>query len=158
MTDHRHRRPMPRRGDPRTLAADLFNHTWTLLETPDRTPAQDDEMIHSAHASRYHWGEVADASRSTSPAASGSARGSTRSSAGPSRPSGTPRRCLAINEAAGSATGTSPRRTRRWPAPHLVAGDAAEVAAWKARATGPLDGIADQDDRELIEGDLATLP
>ena len=42
----------------RKLAADLFNHTWTLLEKPDRTAAEDDEMIHSAHASRYHWGEV----------------------------------------------------------------------------------------------------
>jgi hypothetical protein len=42
----------------RKLAADLFNHTWTLLEKQDRTAAEDDEMIHSAHASRYHRGEV----------------------------------------------------------------------------------------------------
>jgi len=38
----------------RRLAADLFNHTWELLETPERTPAQDDRMIHAAHASRFH--------------------------------------------------------------------------------------------------------
>ena len=44
--------------DHRQLAVDLFNHVWTLIETPDRTPMQDDEMIHAAHASRYHWGEV----------------------------------------------------------------------------------------------------
>ena len=42
----------------RRLAADLFNHTWTLMERVDRTAAQDDEMLHCAHASRYHWGEV----------------------------------------------------------------------------------------------------
>src|SRR5204862_6157437 len=42
----------------RALAVGLFNHVWTLLETPDRTVEQDDEMIHAAHASRYHWGEV----------------------------------------------------------------------------------------------------
>ena len=42
----------------RQLATDLFNHTWELLELTDRTPDQDDEMIHAAHASRYHWGEV----------------------------------------------------------------------------------------------------
>ena len=35
---------------------------------------------------------------------------------------------------------------------HLTAGDLAEVAAWKARATAALDGIADADDREIIEG------
>ena len=45
-------------GDRRGLAIDLFNHVWTLIEMPDRTPMQDDEMIHAAHASRYHWGEV----------------------------------------------------------------------------------------------------
>ena len=42
----------------RQLAVDLFNHVWTLLDTDARTPAQDVEMIHAAHASRHHWGEV----------------------------------------------------------------------------------------------------
>jgi len=42
----------------RQLAVDLFNHVWTLMEMPDRTPRQDVEMIHAAHASRHHWGEV----------------------------------------------------------------------------------------------------
>ncbi len=42
----------------RALAVGLFNYTWTLLENPNRTPEQDDEMLHAAHASRYHWGEV----------------------------------------------------------------------------------------------------
>jgi uncharacterized protein YciI len=39
----------------RRLAAELFNRVWTLLDTPDRTPEQDDEMVHAAHASAYHW-------------------------------------------------------------------------------------------------------
>jgi hypothetical protein len=42
----------------RALAVGLFNYTWTLLENAHRTPEQDDEMLHAAHASRYHWGEV----------------------------------------------------------------------------------------------------
>jgi hypothetical protein len=42
----------------RQLAVDLFNHVWTLMQTPDRTREQDTEMIHAAHASRHHWGEV----------------------------------------------------------------------------------------------------
>ena len=45
----------------RALAVGLFNYTWTLLENPDRTKEQDDEMLHAAHASRYHWGEVGEA-------------------------------------------------------------------------------------------------
>jgi hypothetical protein len=42
--------------DQRQLAVDLFNHTWELLDKEDRSQAEDDEMIHAAHASRYHWG------------------------------------------------------------------------------------------------------
>ena len=44
--------------DHRTLGVELFNHVWTLLEKPVRTRAEDDEMVHAAHASRYHWGQV----------------------------------------------------------------------------------------------------
>ena len=39
----------------RKLAAKLFNRVWELLETENRTEAQDAEMIHSAHASTCHW-------------------------------------------------------------------------------------------------------
>lgn len=36
----------------------MFNRVWRLLEAKRRTLAEDDEMIHAAHASRYHWGVV----------------------------------------------------------------------------------------------------
>jgi hypothetical protein len=42
----------------RKLAVDLFNNTWSLLDKPDRSEADDLEMIHMAHASRWHWGQV----------------------------------------------------------------------------------------------------
>jgi len=44
--------------DTRLLAAQLFNETWRLMELPERTRQDDDRMIHAAHASRYHWGQV----------------------------------------------------------------------------------------------------
>jgi hypothetical protein len=40
----------------------------------------------------------------------------------------------------------------------MVAGDTDRVSAWKARAVAALDAIADPDDREIVEGDIATLP
>ena len=40
------------------LAIDLFNRVWKLLDRADRTPEEADEMVHAAHASRYHWGKV----------------------------------------------------------------------------------------------------
>ena len=47
--------------DHRRLAADLFNHTWTLIQREQRTPDEDDEMLYSSFASAYHWLRVEDA-------------------------------------------------------------------------------------------------
>lgn len=42
----------------RQWAVELFNLVWTLLESPNRTAADSERMLHAAHASRYHWGVV----------------------------------------------------------------------------------------------------
>jgi DNA-binding transcriptional MerR regulator len=142
----------------RKLAADLFNHTWTLLERTDRTLEQDDEMIHSAHASRYHWGEVPDRE------AVNLARGEWQCSRvyavlGRAEPAlWHARRCLEINEAAGVADWDIASAYEAMARASLVAGDLEGVATWKAKAVAALDAIADPDDREIIDGDIATLP
>jgi hypothetical protein len=35
-----------------------FNATWDLMEKENRTQEEDFQMIHTAHASRFHWGEI----------------------------------------------------------------------------------------------------
>jgi tetratricopeptide (TPR) repeat protein len=40
------------------LATELFNYAWTLLEKNDRTERDDDRMIDAAHASRFFWEAV----------------------------------------------------------------------------------------------------
>jgi hypothetical protein len=40
------------------LAMDTFNKTWDLLDKTNRSEAENVEMIYTAHASRYHWGQV----------------------------------------------------------------------------------------------------
>ena len=52
------RRPPIARSTHRALAVDCFNQAWTLLMKKRRTKAEDLDMIHRAHASRYHWGIV----------------------------------------------------------------------------------------------------
>ena len=42
----------------RKFAVSCFNQVWNLLDKPDRTPEENIEMIHLAHASRYHWGQI----------------------------------------------------------------------------------------------------
>jgi hypothetical protein len=49
---------MPKEDPRRKLAVDLFNYTWSLLDKKKRTREQDDAMLHAAHASRHHWGQV----------------------------------------------------------------------------------------------------
>jgi len=53
---------MPEQDDVKMLhkrfAVDCFNGAWDLLDKNDRTQEGIDKMIHCAHASRYHWGEV----------------------------------------------------------------------------------------------------
>lgn len=45
----------------RSMAVQLFNRTWELLEDANRTPAQDREMLGAAFGSHYHWARVGDA-------------------------------------------------------------------------------------------------
>ena len=55
---------MRRTADPltqnqhRKVGADLFNYTWSLLDQKTRSAEEADQMLHAAHASRYHWGQA----------------------------------------------------------------------------------------------------
>lgn len=44
--------------DHRKFAVECFNRTWDLLDKADRNHDEDIKMVHTAHASRYHWGEI----------------------------------------------------------------------------------------------------
>lgn len=154
---------LPHDLDPETrrrLAADLFNHTWTLLEKADRTPEEDDEMIHSAHASRFHW-ERAEGRRTVN-----LARGEWQCSRvyavlGRGEPAiWHARRCLAYVEAAGGDVDVwdAAAAYEALSRAYAIAGDRAAAADWKERAVAATEAIADRDEREIIENDLATLP
>lgn len=139
----------------RQLAADLFNRTWTLLETTDRTEAQTDEMIHAAHASRYHWGRIG------SPV--NLARGEWQcsrvyASLGRAEPAlWHARRCLAIYEANGIGDWDLASALEALARAHLVAGDEQEARSWARRAREACAAIHDPREREVIEGDLDSL-
>ena len=142
-------------ADRRQLAVDLFNHVWTLIETPDRTQMQDDEMIHAAHASRYHWGEVGKPENL--------ARGEWQCSrvyallrrAEPARWHA--RRCLALCEEHGIGDWDVAFAWEAIARAEAVAGDRAAVdkALGRARELGA--AIAEDEDRELLLSDLATI-
>jgi hypothetical protein len=142
----------------RQLAVDLFNHVWTLLDAPERSPEQDDAMINAAHASSHHWSKVGTVANL--------ARGHwqiSRVYCVLERPEPAlyhAARCLAYCE-------SEPTALEEWDLPfayealaraHLTAGDLAEAKrlADQARELGA--EVEDEEDREVLERDLATLP
>ena len=141
----------------RELAADCFNRTWTLMQKANRTPEEDDEMLHCAHASRYHWGEVGTAAHR--------ARGEWQCSRvytvlGRAEPAlHHAQRCLELCE-------SNPSAIEDWDLPfayealaraHAVAGDEAESARCLQQARSLGAAIAEDDERALLESDLATI-
>jgi len=144
----------------RRLGVNLYNGVWTLIEKVDRTAAETDEMIHTAHASRYHWSKAG----TTVHLGRGEwliarvycvlGRGE------PARWHAA--RCLAQIDAAVAAGGAEDwdlsAAYEAMARAAAVSGDRDAAIAWRDRARAALAGIADLEDREHIEGDLATLP
>ena len=142
--------------DHRRLAVDLFNAVWGLLEKPDRSRAEDDTMLHAAHASRFHWGEAG--------APVNLVRGEwqiSRVYAVLGRPEPAvyhARRCLELSEGAELEDWDLPYAYEALARAHAAAGQADEAERYKALAREQGAKIADADDRERFEQDLATLP
>ncbi len=143
----------------RHLGVELFNHVWTLIEKADRTPAETDEMIHAAHASRFHWsraGTTANLGRGEWQVARVY---SVLGRAEPARWHAA--RCLAYVEAAVTAGEADdwdlPAAYEAMARAAAVSDDLAKATEWRDRARTALTAVADPADREVIEGDLATL-
>lgn len=154
--------PMPDRptmtiapDERRQLAVDLFNHTWALMERTDRSRDEDDEMLHAAHASRYHWGEVG------TPA--NRARGEWQCSRvyavlGRGEPAEHhARRCLELCEEHGLGDWDLAAAWEAVARASWTVGDRPGYLDALARGRAALDAIADPEDRRLIETDLDEL-
>jgi len=152
------RADVPDREAHRRLGVDLFNKTWSLMEKEGRTEAEDDELLHCAHASAYHWlqagGTAANRARgewqcSRVHALLGQAEGALHHA----------RRCLALVEGA-------PEQMEEFDLPfayealaraHAVAGNEAEARRYLELGRAEATTIGDEDDRAIVEADLATI-
>jgi hypothetical protein len=141
----------------RQLGVELYNRSWALMEKPDRTPADDDELVHCAHASAYHWLQAGTAAnRARSEWLCSRVYATLGWSASAVRHA---RRCLALVEA-------DPAEMEDWDLAaaheslaraHLVAGEPDLARLHLDRAQAAVAGIADAEDRELIEADLGAI-
>ena len=137
----------------RRLGIDLYNRTWTLMDSPG------DEMLHCAHASAYHWmqggGTTANRARSEWLCSR------VYSILGRPEPAlQHARRCLELVE-------SSPAEMEDWDIAgahealaraHLVAGETEEARRNYELAREDTAQIANPEDRKHIEADLDALP
>ena len=140
-------------SEDRELGVRLFNATWELIGSR----ADDDRMLHMAHASRFHWGEAPECKPENL------ARGEWMVSRvytllGRAEPAiWHARRCVDHCEQNGVGDWDLAYAYEALARAHAVAGDA-EAADWKAKARAAGDAIADPEDREHFDEDYATLP
>ncbi|HEV8099784.1 MAG TPA: helix-turn-helix domain-containing protein [Gaiellaceae bacterium] len=143
--------------DHRRLGVDLFNKTWTLMEKDDRTEAEDDELVHCAHASAYHWLHVGTPANRARSEWQCSRMYTVLGRAEPALHHA--RRCLELCEA-------SPEALEDWDLPyahealaraHALAAETDEASRHAAQARELAARVADAEDREHLEADLATL-
>jgi hypothetical protein len=139
----------------RDLAKSLYGRVWMLLETDGRTPEQDDEMIHAAHASRFHWGEVGGPEHRARGEWQCSRVYSVLGRGEPAIHHAT--RCLQICEQHGMGDWDLAFAYEALARAHGTAGSEDECARYKQLAREAGDEIADAEDREVFETDFATL-
>jgi hypothetical protein len=142
----------------RALGAGLYNRTWDLLEVPDRSPAQDDELVDTAHASAWHWRRVGNAANEARGhwllarvyAVLGRGEAAVHHAG----------RATEVLEAGGEgiedwdAAAAAEAMARAL----AVSGATVDAARWRDRATVLMGQIGDPEDRAAIERDLATIP
>ena len=141
----------------RRLGVELFNRTWALMEKDARTSAEDDEMIHCAHASAYHWMHAGTAVNRARSEWQCSRMYTVLGRAEPALQHA--KRCLEICEA-------EPGALEDWDLPfayealaraYALAGDTAEMTRCLEQARSLGAAIVDEEDRAPLEADLATI-
>lgn len=140
----------------RTFGVTLNLTVWRELERDDRTPDDDQRMVDAAHASLWHWAQVGTAANL--------ARGEwlcarAYTMVGRTEPAlHHARRCLAVTEAEALGDFDEVYALEGVARALALAGELDEAGRLRRRAVEALDGVADPEDREICEADLAAGP
>jgi hypothetical protein len=137
------------------LAKNLFNLTWSLLDKGDRTEDDDLKMIHAAHASRHHWGEIGEPLQFE--------RGEWQISRvysvlGRSEPAlFHAEKCLKICEENGIADFDIAFAYEAMARAYALAGDEANLGKYLAMAKKAADNIEDKGNKDYFLGELKSI-
>jgi hypothetical protein len=140
----------------RQQAVDLFNEVWALLDTADRTAAQGERMVHAAHASRLHWEAVGTAENI---AVADWLCSRVYAVLGRGEPAMYHARwCLERAEREALQDWVRAEGHEALARAHTLIGDLDEARRHADEARKVCDSIDDAEDRNVVLGDLATLP
>lgn len=142
--------------DHRRAAAAAYNRCWELLERDQRNDDEDDELLTSAFASKYHWARAGGREELVT-----SDWMVSRAAGAVGEPALAVRFALCANDAAQEP------RTSDWlvastaeglARAYAAAGDVERSMVWRTVAERLVERIADEDDRAIIASQVATLP
>lgn len=139
----------------RAAAVALFNRVWDLLDKQDRSPEEADTMLHAAHASRFHWGEVGTPLEFERGEWQVSRVYSVLGRAEPALFHA--KRCLEICEAHGYADFDIAFAHEAVARAHAVAGEANLAREALAHAKTAAEAIEDDGNREYVRGELTSI-
>jgi hypothetical protein len=140
----------------RQLGVETYNRCWEILETDGRTSEEDLELLRTAFTSRYHWSYVAEAPQAImgdwmiSRAAAATGEGD-----------------LALRYARLAYDAARSSDVEDWLLASCAEGVARAYASlgnedqrddWFATSEGLVSLIADDESRELIASQLASIP
>jgi len=134
----------------------LFNDTWRLMEKEDRTPDDDAQMVHTAHASAYHWLQVGTPVHFSRSHWQCSRVYCVLGRAEPALYHA--RFVLDICERNSIGDWDLAFAYEALARAHAVAGDKEQSRRWLEQARQASVDIAEDDDRELLLSDLETIP
>jgi len=142
----------------RRLGVDLYNQAWSLLEKEPRSREEDDELLHCAHASAYHWLQV------------GTQANRARSEWQCSRVNvvlGRPEAAIAHAERCLELVEGAPDQMEEFDLPsayealaraYSLAGDGAKAKQFHDLGIAATADMTDEDDRRHLEADFSTIP
>jgi hypothetical protein len=140
----------------RTFGVAANNRAWELLGTETRTPDQERELVDAAHASLWHWrhagtrlneqrGEwlVSHVYAVLGDGAAALAHAE---------------RCRELTEAGALEGFDLAYSCEAMARAHAARGDVDDATGWRERAVAVVATVADDEDRAILEGDLAAGP
>lgn len=148
-----------RTADHRSLAVALFNDCRRLLEKTERSAEEDDELLHAAHASAYHWLKAPECEPKNR-ARSEWLCSRVYAVLGRAEPAlNHAERCLAFAEdhADNMDDWDLAFAYEALARAHRVAGDEPASSRYERLAREAAEQIEDAEDRQVVLGDLATL-